>query len=258
MYPRIDIVRILSDNYAYLVRDRSTKNVAIVDPGEAKPVIDYVTAEKLAPVEIWLTHKHEDHIKGAAFLAEKYDIPVRGPSEIPDIRARFTRIRDGDVFHFGASPVAAHEIRGHTGGHLVYLFNSVALTGDVLFIGGCGRIFEGTAAELYRGIAAHLRDLPAHTRIYCGHDYAVKNLLFALQLEPDNAAIQKQYERMQILASKGQPSVPGEMGIERATNPFLRTGSPSLRAALERRTGTKIPADPEEVFTLLRRLRDES
>lgn len=254
MYPKIEIVPVLKDNYSYLIRDRL--NVAIVDPGEAEPIRARLVGEGLVPVEIWLTHKHSDHIDGAAELARRYDIPIKGPEEIPRLHARFIAVGNGEVFRFGPLTITAREIRGHTQGHLLYFFDGAVITGDVLFIGGCGRIFDGTSVELYSGIRAHLQNLPAHTRVYCGHEYAEKNLRFALSLEPDNAVIQKQYERVKKLRAKNQLSVPGEIGIERSTNPFLRVESESLREALKRRVGN-VPRDPAEVFALLRRLRNE-
>lgn len=253
---QVEIIPTLKDNYAYVVRSRDGKRLAVVDPGESAPVIRHFERTGTQPHEIWLTHKHDDHMAGAPDLARKYDVVVKGPEELPHIHARVETLRDGGRFMFGESQVTVRQIAGHTAGHLVYFMDTIVFTGDVLFPGGCGRIFEGTAKDLFLGIETHLRGLPANTLFYCGHEYAERNMRFALSLEPSNGVIQKQYARVHDCEHERRPSVPGEIGIERAVNPFLRVRSASLREALAEKLGP-LPNDPAEVFAMLRSLRNQ-
>ncbi|MEK8023799.1 MAG: hydroxyacylglutathione hydrolase [Candidatus Hydrogenedentota bacterium] len=253
---QVVIIPTLKDNYSYVVRSRDGKHVAVVDPGEAAPLLKHFEETGTRPDEIWLTHKHTDHIGGATDLANKYDVVIRGPDELPRFQARTETIQDGGKFKLGASEVTVRKIPGHTAGHLVYFTEHVVFSGDVLFLGGCGRIFEGSPREMFLGIDTHLRGLPANTLLFCGHEYAERNMRFALTLEPGNPAIQKQFTRVQSCRALGRPTVPGEMGIEQAVNPFLRVRSSSLRRALEAKVGP-LPNDPAEVFTILRTLRNE-
>lgn len=256
MYPTVDIVRVPPDNYCYLLRARSGSEVAIIDPGEAGPVESALAKLGLRPREIWLTHKHPDHLGGAGELARRHDIPVRGPVEIPQLASRFLPAPGASGrFAFGGYEVRVGEVSGHTRHHVVYAIEGAVFTGDVLFLGGVGRIFEGTAAELFEGIERHLAPLPDNTRIYCGHEYTERNLRFASQLEPSNQAVLMQFANVRARRAEGEPTVPGEMGIERRTNPFLRVREPRLQEALAGRIGT-LPRDPAGIFAALRSLRD--
>lgn len=256
MYPSVDIVRVPPDNYCYFLRARTGREVAVIDPGEAGPVEFALAKLGLHPQEIWLTHKHPDHIGGAGELARRHDIPVRGPVEIPQLASRFLLVPGvSDRFMFGGYDVRVGEVAGHTLHHVVYVLEGAVFTGDVLFLGGVGRIFEGTAAQLFEGIERHLAPLPDNTRIYCGHEYTERNLRFASQLEPSNQAVLMQFANVRARLAEGEPTVPGEMGIERRTNPFLRVRDPRLQEALTGRIGT-LPRDPAGIFTALRSLRD--
>lgn len=255
MKPRVEIVPVLKDNYAYLVLRRDGRGAAVVDPGAAAPVRTALAHHGLRPLEIWITHKHDDHLGGAAELAREYDIPVRGPKEIPEMMARVHPLEDGETFLFGAAEVTVWRIAGHTREHLVYYIDGALFSGDALFIGGCGRLFEGVARESARGLYDRIMPLPSNTLIYCGHEYAERNLRFAMELEPGNQNIPRQYSHIARLRAEGRPSVPGELGVERLTNPFLRAGDPALSEALKRRYDG-VPDDSEEIFAFIRRLRD--
>jgi hydroxyacylglutathione hydrolase len=255
MRPRVEIVPVGQDNYCYLVVRRDGRGAAIVDPGEAEPVRAALAGLGLAPLEIWITHKHADHLAGAAPLAREYDIPVRGPWELPEMATRVHPLADGGGFLFGAAEVRVWEIGGHTRGHLVYLIDGALFTGDILFLGGCGRLFEGTAEELYRGLRDRIMPLPENTLIYCGHEYAERNLRFALEIEPANPNVQRRFSQVKRLREEGRPSVPGELGVEILTNPFLRVDDPALAKALARRHDD-VPRDPAGRFAFIRRLRD--
>ncbi|RMH55966.1 MAG: hydroxyacylglutathione hydrolase [Candidatus Hydrogenedentota bacterium] len=255
MYAQVDIIPVLSDNYCYAVHARDRSAVALVDPGETQSVMRFLSARRIIPTEIWLTHKHSDHIAGAVPLAQRYGIPVRAPSEVPDLEVRCFQTGEGDRFPFGPTTVEVREVVGHTRGHVVYFVEDIIFSGDALFLGGCGRLFEGTAAEMYESLERVFGTVPDNVRLYCGHEYAEKNLRFALEIEPDNPRVRAQYNYIKGLRAEGRPSVPGEMGRERQTNPFLRTRDRKLIESLKVRK--KMETAPGlETFAALRSLRD--
>lgn len=256
MYPKVHIVPLREDNYCYLVEVRGAPGVVIIDPGVAAPVQASLESLNLRPLEIWLTHKHTDHIGGASELARRYDIPVRGSEEIPNLAVRFLKAPGPGRFLFGAVDVRVVEIPGHTLHHVVYEMDGAVFTGDVLFLGGVGRVFEGTAEAFHEALQKYVATLPDHTRLYCGHEYAERNLRFAMQLEPGNQSVLMQYVQYRARQAEKQPSVPGEIGVERRTNPFLRVNDPLLREALKRRLGS-LPPDSAAIFAQLRSLRDQ-
>ncbi len=255
MYPRVEPILTSRDNYAYLVHERTGRGVAVVDPGSYRPVQEELTARSLRPLEVWLTHKHIDHIGGAVELARQYDVPIRGPSEIPEFSIRVLRVSHGQSFLFGNAEVRVSILGGHTREHAIYLVDGALFTGDALFIGGCGRIFEGSAEDLYRGLRDHICSLPDTTRIYCGHEYAEENLRFAVYLDPGNDLLLKHHSSIRRLRAEGRPSVPGDLGVEKGTNPFLRVHDPRLRETLKMRWD-ELPKTPAGLFTFIRRLRD--
>lgn len=255
MYPRVDIVPILKDNYCYFVHEREGRGVAIVDPGDAMAVGRAIDDAALHPLEIWLTHKHEDHIAGAGALARRFDVVVRGSIEIPEISSRFMALNDGACFNFGPAEVQVRRVRGHTREHLVYHLDGALFTGDALFLAGCGRLFEGTAAELYGDLQDVFSRYPDDARVYCGHEYTDKNLKFALYMDPHNENIIHQSARVRGLIREHRPTVPGDLGLERRTNPFLRVHIPELAENIRRRAEVR-GERPEEIFAALRRLRD--
>jgi len=255
MYPKVDIILTSADNYSYFIHEREKRGVAIVDPGNEKIIRAELERRKLKPLEIWLTHKHIDHIGGAAELAKHFDIPIRASSEIPIYTAKVLRISDNQHFSFGSAEVKVNRIGGHTREHMVFFIDDALFTGDTLFIGGCGRNFEGHANELYDGFQRHILILPDTTRIYCGHEYAEHNLSFALTLEPSNALILKHYNTIKAQLRAGRPSVPGDLGIEKATNPFLRTRDLNLYQNVSARWDD-VPKEPDKLFVFLRHLKD--
>ena len=255
MDPRIEIVPTLTDNYSYIVREKSEDAVAIVDPGEADPVMRRLEALQLSPTEIWLTHKHQDHIGGAVRLARKYDLLIRAPSQVPFFDARTTQMNDGDSFSFGSTWVKVFRVAGHTREHVVYLMDRTLFAGDVLFVGGCGRVFEGTAREFYREIERLIGPLSDDVRIFSGHEYAEKNLRFVLEIDPDNHDAACLLGIVRRMRGEGKPAMPTELGRERLINPFLRAREPSLLAALKKRY-PDVPDAPADVFAFVRRLRD--
>ncbi len=238
----------LSDNYAYLVVQG--RLAAVVDPSQADPVLRAIDEHRLKLTEIWLTHHHWDHVGGVEPLIEECPIAhVRGSrydAEQSRIPRQTDALEDGDSFDFGGVQVRIMEIPGHTLGAIAYLTDGHLFSGDTLFIAGCGRVFEGTMAMMSESLAK-LRSLPADTKIWCGHEYTVNNLRFAQTLEPHNQEIAAALrEAIATRDAKGF-TVPGRLGRELATNPFLRFDLPELAA----------DRDPVASFTAIREAKDQ-
>ncbi len=251
----------LSDNYAYLVVDRGSGEAAVVDCAEADPVLDEVARRGVTLRAVLATHHHFDHVGGNRdLLARLPDLRVYGSAgDAPKIPGITHRVRDGD-------PVEVGELRGrilfipaHTSGHVAYWFpdEHAVFTGDTLFAGGCGRLFEGDAAQMM-GSLGKLAALPDDTRVYCGHEYTQKNLEFALTLEPGNAALRAKLASVQALRRAGKPTVPSTITDEKATNPFLRTSSAELAASVRARVPDLPAGDPVALFAAVRGLKDRS
>lgn len=242
-----------ADNYIWLVRDAT--RALVVDPGDAGPVLDYLARERLHLAAILATHHHQDHVGGIATLVARHPAPVYGPAQeaIPRIAHP---LRGGDAITIAGMPLDLRivDIPGHTAGHIAYVGDVAGVPslfcGDTLFAAGCGRIFEGTPAQMWASLCA-LAALPGETRVYCGHEYTLANLRFALAVEPDNQALWDRQADAQALRDRGAPTLPTTIEVERATNPFLRAGHPAVRAAAAAHAGHPI-ADEVESFAVLR------
>ena len=230
----IHLVPCLSDNYAYLIRDPGSSAVGIVDPSEAAPVEAALAARGLRLTHILNTHHHFDHTGGNLELKAKWGAEVVGPAadreRIPGIDRA---LGEGDTWDFGTATARIFDIPGHTKGHIAFWFEQAqaVFTGDTLFALGCGRMFEGTADQMWVSLSK-LASLPDATRIYCGHEYTQSNARFALSVEPDNAALQAYAKEVDSLRAAGQPTIPATMGRERAANPFLRATEAGIAARL--------------------------
>lgn len=254
---RIVPVPVLLDNYAYLVIADSGA-AAVVDPSEAAPVLRAVEREGAALQAIWNTHHHWDHVGGNRdLLLDHPDLRVVGYA---GDRARIPGITDGveDAQQFDFEDIAVRVIfiPAHTSGHVAYHLpgESTVFTGDTLFAGGCGRLFEGDARTMV-GSLSRLTALSPNTRIFCGHEYTEKNLRFALTLEPNNAELAAKYQRVKAQVDRGEPTVPTTMSEELATNPFLRVSSAELRRAVLQKF-PDCPDEPIAVFAKTRELKD--
>lgn len=250
----------LSDNYAYLLIDEQARVAGVVDVAEARPVLDAAIRERARLVAILSTHHHFDHIGGNEDLLASLpagSVEVFGYAEdrgrIPGIT---TGLADGEGFTVGHLRGRAIFIPAHTRGHVAYHFpaEKVVFTGDTLFAGGCGRLFEGDAAQMMSSLS-RLAALPDETLVYCGHEYTARNLDFAAELEPSNEALARRRGEVAELRAAGRPTVPTTIEIEKATNPFLRWSSPELASSVRARE-TVTGGDAASIFAATRRLKD--
>jgi len=247
----LDVVPVSAfrDNYIWTLRNKT--HAAVVDPGEAGPVLDYLGREKLALAAILATHHHPDHVGGIAALLERHEVPVYGPRNEPI--ATLTRaVSEGDTVtipELGVS-FSVLDIPGHTRAHVAYYGAGSLFCGDTLFACGCGRLFEGTAEQMFASLGK-LAALPDDTKVYCGHEYTLANIGFAKAVEPENAALTRREKRDQGLRKSGKPTLPSTLGEEKATNPFLRCGEPAVIESANKYLGARI-ADPVRVFAAIR------
>lgn len=252
-----------SDNYIWVIRSQSGNHngpdyVAVVDPGEAAPVLDYLHKTGSVLCAILITHRHADHIGGVNELLRHAEVPVYGPAAEQDKITMLTHaLREGDSVSLPALglELAVLDVGGHTLGHIAYLgeidAQPVLFCGDTLFAGGCGRIFEGTPQQMFNSLGK-LAILPADTRVYCAHEYTQSNLKFALAVEPGNAALKLRSQEVDRLRAEHRPTVPSLLGTELATNPFLRWHSPEVMAAARKFSGNDTLQDPVGIFTAIR------
>lgn len=252
----------LADNYIWALSPNNGGGpLVVVDPGEAAPVREELERRSTALSAILVTHHHPDHTAGIEALLRDGEVPVYGPAnESRPIPGLTHPLKEGDRIAPEGLDTSFEviEVPGHTAGHIAYYGmhdgDGTLFSGDTLFFAGCGRLFEGDAAQM-RASLSKLRDLPEDTRVYCGHEYTEKNLSFAAAVEPDNADIAAQLEKARQMRARGRPTPPSDIGLEKRVNPFMRWDRPATMATAGNRAGREL-SDPDEVFAILRQWKD--
>ncbi|MFC0677546.1 hydroxyacylglutathione hydrolase [Lysobacter korlensis] len=240
------------DNYIWTLADEAGRTI-LVDPGEAAPVFA-AAASGLEPAAILLTHHHHDHIGGVPALLERWPaLEVWAPDDAR-IATATHRVHDGDRVRVFDAQFEVLAVPGHTSSHVAFVGEGIVFCGDTLFSLGCGRMFEGTPAQMLASLQ-RLSALDGDTKVCCGHEYTVSNAAFALAVEPDNAALHARATGAHELRADGKMTVPSTLADERACNPFLRCSAPAVRQAVEQRLG-RVPVDDVETFAELRRWKD--
>lgn len=227
----LEIVRVpvLSDNYAWLVHDPDSGATMVIDPGEAQPLLDAAETRGWTIGAVWNTHWHPDHVGGNAAIVTATGARVIGPeAERAKIATLDDGLGEGDTVSLGAHVANVMTVPGHTQGHIAFHFagDAAIFTGDTLFAMGCGRLFEGTPADMFGNMQRYAQ-LPPETRVYCGHEYTQSNGRYALVAESDNVAIRERMARIDAMRANGEATVPTTIGEELATNPFLRARDPA-------------------------------
>jgi len=244
----------LSDNYTYLLHDAASGRTAVVDVPEAGPILAALDAQQWRLTDILITHHHDDHIQGVDTLRDRTHARVWGAAADSHRLPRLDEaLIDGSRFWLGSEEVQVIDVPGHTIGHIAFLMpaSGFAFTGDSLMSGGCGRLFEGTARQMHASLQK-LAALPPETVICSGHEYTASNLRFALTLEPDNPQLISRNAEVATKRAQGRPTVPVPLGVELATNPFLRAHLPALKSAVG------LPdADDATVFAEIRARKDK-
>lgn len=254
---QVNLLPVLSDNYIFLLHDPLQNLAAVVDPAEAEPVIQRLEELGANLVAIFNTHHHMDHVGGNQQLIELFPTVwvhggIKDRGRIP---GQHLFLQQGDRINFAGRTASVLFVPGHTSGHIAYYFRPTVrgepgelFCGDTLFAGGCGRLFEGTPAQMLDSLNK-LRRLPKNTRVWCAHEYTLKNLEFALTVDSENRDLQTRYAEVQEARSRGEITIPSRIGIEKRTNPFLRCEEPALQAAVN-------SSEPLQTFARLRGMKD--
>ncbi len=263
---RVERIPTLRDNYTYLIIDEETNEAAVVDAPEARPVIRRVEELDVNVTKILSTHHHPDHSAANPVLAERYGAPVFGHASDAGRIPGFTDgLEEGDRVRVGNLEAEILFIPAHTRGHIAYVFPGAVFSGDTLFAGGCGRLFEGDPEMLNRALNQKLARLPDDTKVYCGHEYTESNLRFALHIEPGNGELKAKMERVQAIrtnaaadwhdATEAEMTVPSTIGEEKETNPFMRTDSPEIVRSVQREK-PDVGTDAVSILGAVRRMKD--
>jgi len=255
----IEAIPTLQDNYVWAVHDG--RSAILVDPGEAGPILSWLKDRSMTVQAILVTHHHHDHVGGIADLLDLHAIPVYGPARGA---VQSAPVSEGETLIFSDIGMIFNVIEtpGHTLDHVCYVARDVQnqqshlFCGDTLFSCGCGRLFEGTPAEMYASLT-RLAQLPDDTQVYCAHEYTLANIAFALEVEPDNAELLARHAEALALRKRGEATLPVSIGRERNTNPFLRCDLPALVVAASQHV--KTPLKPGvETFAAIRAWKDEA
>lgn len=249
----VEIIPVLSDNYVYLLHEPVAGVTGVVDPAVAEPVMERLSARGWSLDWILSTHHHADHTSGNLDLKQATGCKIAGPGKdaarIPGIDLKLV---EGDRFQLGREEAVIFETPGHTSGHISFWFagSNALFSADTLFSLGCGRLFEGSPADMWNSLKKYA-PLPDGALVYCGHEYTASNARFALSIDPDNAALQARAKEIEAQRAAGQPTIPTTLGQERQTNPFLRPADPAIRQQLGMTAASDV-----EVFAEIRARKD--
>lgn len=243
------------DNYIWLVHRQGNQNCVVVDPGDAQPVLEALKQHQLNLEAILITHHHPDHVGGVKQLVAETGATVYGPRNetIDDVEFQLDESSSVKI-EKSQLDFRVIDVPGHTNGHIAYYTDTALFSGDSLFAGGCGRLFEGTPEDMYLSLSK-LAELPDDTRVYCAHEYTEANLKFALAVEPSNQELIERIEKVAKTRAEGKSTVPSLMATEKATNPFLRCQHESLTTAASTRLGRQ-PGSQIETFASIRQWKD--
>ena len=255
---RVEAIPAFTDNYIWLLYDDGLNGV-VVDPGQARVVEDYLAQNNIVLKGILITHHHADHTGGIAELTAGRDIPVYGPDN-PAIEGISQPLKDGDRLTLLETEFQILQTPGHTLDHLAFFASPdgrspILFCGDTLFSGGCGRLFEGTPQQMQHSLS-RLSQLPEETEVYCAHEYTQSNLQFAVAVEPGNQALKKRLREVEELRAENLKTVPSRIGLERLTNPFLRTSAPEVIAAAKARSPLSVIKNPQQEADVLGVIRE--
>lgn len=245
----------LGDNYGYLIHDETTGQTAAIDTPCATTYQNELKKRGWKLTHIFNTHHHDDHVGGNKDLKQGSDVKVYGPTKeqdrIPGIDAA---VGGGDSFEFGSVKTNVLDVGGHTLGHIAFYFpdENKVFCGDALFALGCGKMFEGTPDQFWTSLKG-LRELPDETTMYCAHEYTAGNAKFAASVEPGNADLMKRFEQIMEQRSRGEPTVPTQLGLEKRTNPFLRV---DVSEELRKNVGVTAGDSEADAFAKVRKAKD--
>ncbi|EKD91779.1 MAG: Hydroxyacylglutathione hydrolase, partial [uncultured bacterium] len=238
-----------NDNYIWALVDDDRQQAIIVDPGGATPVLAFLAQRKLMISAILITHKHHDHTGGIPALLDAFPNALVFANSVEGVECATQTVSDKDVITINDHIFKVIAIPGHTLGHVAYYCKPYLFCGDTLFTNGCGRIFEGTAEQMLSSLKK-LMALPDDTFIYCGHEYTLSNIKFALHIESNNIELQKRFEEARRLRSENKPTVPSTLKLEKDTNPFLRCSEPSVIEAVSNYIGKKLNSESQVFYEL--------
>ncbi|KPX17350.1 Hydroxyacylglutathione hydrolase [Pseudomonas syringae pv. delphinii] len=248
-----------NDNYIWLLQDLSSQKCVVVDPGDAAPVLEWLTQNPhFRLTDILITHHHNDHVGGVVELKQATQARVLGPAA-ESIPARDVALVDHDRLTVLDLEFVVHAVPGHTLGHIAFYHEDATapllFSGDTLFAAGCGRLFEGTPGQMHTSLE-RLAALPDSTLIYCAHEYTLSNLRFAQAVEPDNQDIAERLAQVTLMRSENRISLPSSLALEKRTNPFLRTRETSVKEKADERSGGQNTSQ-SAVFASLRAWKDK-
>ncbi|HHP7243579.1 MAG TPA: hydroxyacylglutathione hydrolase [Elainellaceae cyanobacterium] len=256
----MDIYRLpaLSDNYIFILHDAQNRVAAVVDPAEAQPVLRCLRDLNAELVAIFNTHHHSDHVGGNSRLLQVYPqaIVYGGIQDRGRIPGQQIFLNEGDQVEFANRTADVFFVPGHTKAHIAYYFppeqennTGELFCGDTLFAGGCGRLFEGTPSQMVNSLNK-IRQLPDQTRVWCAHEYTLKNLRFALTIDPNNRELRERFDAVNTARQRGESTIPSKLEVEKLTNPFIRWDQPAVQSVASSH-------DPTEIFARIRGMKDQ-